>query len=58
MFGQDTIIPINHIADWNLILQHKHVQINYDADRENESKVEHNYQVGNKEILRNNQANE
>ena len=42
------ILPINHVVDWMYIRQHKQTQINKDAARENNTRIDHYYRVGDK----------
>ena len=48
VFGRDTIPPINHVADWRYICQHKQTQIDNYVIRENTTIIDHNYREGNK----------
>ena len=52
-FGGDMILPIKHIVGWKLIHQWRKKQINYGNIFENTSRVNYDYQVGEKVILRN-----
>ena len=56
IFGQDIILPINHVSDWRCVRQHKHVQIEKDAIRNNSTRIDHNYRVGDQFMLRNKAA--
>ena len=42
------IPPINYVADWRYIRQRKQTKINKYADRENTTRIDHNYRVGDK----------
>ena len=42
------ILPINHGVDWRYIYQQKQTKINKDVDRENTTRIDYNYIVGNK----------
>ena len=42
------IRPINHIADWRYTRQRKQTQTNKDAARENTTRINHDYRVGDK----------
>ena len=48
VFGQDMILPINHVPDWRYIRQHKQAQIYNDVIRENANRIDHDYIVGDK----------
>ena len=48
VFGRDTTLPINHVAGWKYIRQLKQTQINKDLARENNTRTDHNYRVGDK----------
>ena len=55
-FGRDMIPPINHVADWTYINQRKQTQINKDVNRENTTRADQIYIVGDKLITKNNSA--
>ena len=46
VFGQDMILPINHLASWILIHQRKQAQIEKEVIRENSTRVNHDYRIG------------
>ena len=46
VFVQDMILPMNHIDNWRLILQRKQAQIEKDVIRENSTRVDHDYIIG------------
>ena len=48
VFGIDMILPINHVADFRYICQRKHKQINKYLDRENTTRIDYDYRVGDK----------
>ena len=56
VFGRDMILRINHVAYWRYIHQHKQAQIEKYTIRENSTRIDHNYRVGNKFMIRNNSA--
>ena len=48
VFGRYTILPINHVEDWRYICQRKQTKINKDVACENNTRIDHNYRVGDK----------
>ncbi len=52
VFGRDMLIPITTQANWELIRQRRQEEINRNNDRENRSRIPHEYQVGEKVLLR------
>ena len=52
-FGRYMIIPTNNVADWRYIRQSNQTQINKDANRENTTRTDHNYKVGDKVMTTN-----
>ena len=54
VFGRDMVLPIKHIANWKLIRQSKQAQINYDNVRKNKNRLDHDYQVRYRSMIRNN----
>ena len=48
VFGQDTIIPINHVAGWMYKRQRKQVQIDKDIIRENYTRINNDYRLEDK----------
>ena len=42
------ILPINHVEDCRYICQRKQMQINKDVDRENTTRINYDYRVGDK----------
>ena len=52
VFGQDTILPINHMANWIYIRQLKQAQIEKYIIRENSTIIEYNFRVGDQITLR------
>ena len=53
VFGRDMIILINHIAYWRLIFQNKRDKIINDNVYGNTSRIDYDYQVGEKIMLKN-----
>ena len=50
------IPPINHIADWRYIRQRKQKQINKGVPCEKTTRIDHNYRVGDKILIKNRSA--
>ena len=48
VFGQDEILNIKHVSDWEHIRQRKQLQINHNNKRENMRRNNHQYKVGDK----------
>ena len=46
VFGRDMILPINNLANWRFIHQHKQAQIEEDLIQKNSTRTDHNYRVG------------
>ena len=53
VFGRDAILNTRHEADWHIIKKRKQDLINRGNDRENRSRLEHTYKVGDKVLLKN-----
>ena len=49
VFGQDMLLNIHFVAKWNIINEQK--QRHMDNERENKSRIEHNYSVGDKVLV-------
>ena len=45
------ILPINHIVDWRYIRQRKQLQIGKDVIRENTTRIDHYYIVGDELMI-------
>ena len=52
VFGQDAILKIKHVADWEHIRQHKQLRINHNNKRESMCRNNHQYKVGEKILVR------
>ena len=52
VFGQDAILNIKHVANWEHIWQHKQLQINHINKRENMRWNKHQYKVGDKILVK------
>ena len=50
------ILLINHIVYWRYIRQRKQEQINKDLNHENNTRIDHDYIVGDKVITKNRSA--
>ena len=48
VFGQDAILNIKHVADWDHIWQRKQERINCNKERENMHRNNHQYKVGDR----------
>ena len=48
VFGQDAILNIKHVADWEHIQQRKKIRVNHNDKRENMRRNNHQYKVGDK----------
>ena len=51
VFGQDAILNIKHVADWEHIRQRKQFQINHNNKRENMQRNNHQYKTGDKILV-------
>ena len=51
------ILPIEHVANWRLIYQHKKSLIDKNADKENSTRTNHHFQVEDQVLISNNKAN-
>ena len=52
VFGQDAILNIKHVADWEHIQQRKQLRINHNNKQENMRWNNHQYKVGNKILVK------
>ena len=53
VFGRDAILNIKFEADWNLIKQRKQHLINKNNQRENKSRKDYDYHVGQQVLIEN-----
>jgi len=56
VFGRDLILNIKHVADWEAIKQQKQKKINYNNQRENNTRIPHTYEVGDLVLMRDKKA--
>ena len=56
VFGRYMILPINHVAYLGYICQRKQTQINKDVNRENNTRIEYDYRVGDNFMTNNRSA--
>jgi hypothetical protein len=54
IFGQGMLFDIQFIADWKKIGEHRQLLTNRNTNRKNEGQIDHEYQVGQKVLVRNN----
>jgi hypothetical protein len=52
VFGQDAILNVKHITDWEHIKQQKQTRINENNRRENKSRCVHQYSLGDKILIK------
>ena len=52
VFGQDAILNIKHVADWEHIWQRKQLRINHNNKRENMQRNNHQYKIGDKILVK------
>lgn len=50
-FGQDMVIPATYLANWRLIQSRRHKNVLYNNARENRSRLDHDYKVGDEVFL-------
>ena len=55
-FGQDMILSINNIVNWKYICQQKQAQIEKAVIRENSTRIDHDYNIGDKIMVKRNWA--
>ena len=53
VFGRDAIFNIKHTANWQELAVKKQAIINKNNQKENAKRVEHEYQVGDKVLIKN-----
>eukprot|EP00957_Ditylum_brightwellii_P004666 354698-Ditylum_brightwellii.AAC.1 len=56
VFGRDAILNVEHEADWSYIKQGKEDLIRKKNEQENKKRKTHNYQIGDKVLLKGNRA--
>jgi hypothetical protein len=54
VFGQDILFDIPFIAEWKKIREHRQRLTNLNTAHKNEGRIDYDYQVGQKVLLRNN----
>ncbi|KAL7503005.1 hypothetical protein ACHAXN_000856, partial [Cyclotella atomus] len=52
VFGRDMLFDISFLADWNKIGEYRQRQTDRNTARENKSRVDWNYEVGGKVLIR------
>ena len=52
VYGRDMIYPLQYIAQWDVICKNKKVLIKKANIRENSCRVDHQYKVGDKVLVR------
>ena len=52
IFGRDILFNIPYIADWNKIGDHRQRQTDHNTERENKSRRDYDYKVGDKVLIR------
>ena len=52
VFGQDAILNIKHVADWEKIRQRKQLRINHNNKQKNMQRNNHQYKVGDKILVK------
>ena len=57
-FGQHMILPIDHVANWRYIRQRKQTQINKNLIREKSTRIDHDYSLGDKSMIKTKSAYE
>eukprot|EP00957_Ditylum_brightwellii_P151970 11572308-Ditylum_brightwellii.AAC.1 len=56
VFGKDAILNVKHEADWSYIKQRREELIRNNNEQENKKRKTHNYQIGDKFLLRGNRT--
>ncbi len=51
-FGQDMLFDISFMADWQKVGEHRHQLTDINNARENEGRIDYDYKVGQKVLLR------
>jgi hypothetical protein len=52
VFGRDMVLPINFVADWAAIEQQRQKEITRNNRRENASRINHDYKLGEKVLVK------
>jgi hypothetical protein len=52
VFGRDMLLPIKFMADWGAIEQQRQKEMARNNRRENDSRIGHDYKVGDKVLLK------
>jgi hypothetical protein len=52
VFGRDMVLPIKFMADWGAIKQQRQKEMGRNDRRENSSRINHDYKVGDKILLK------
>ena len=52
-FGRDSILNVRHEANWKLIKEKKQKLINLGNELENKKRLNHEYKIGEKVVLKN-----
>jgi hypothetical protein len=52
IFGPDMLFDFLFIADWNKIGEHRQLLTDHNTDHENEGRIDNDYQVGQKVLVR------
>ena len=53
VFGRDSVLNVQHEANWQLIKERKQKLINRGNTQENKSRLDHVYKIGDKVLLKN-----
>eukprot|EP00957_Ditylum_brightwellii_P198437 15122505-Ditylum_brightwellii.AAC.1 len=56
VFGRDAIMNIKHKTDWSCIKQRREEVIRKNNEQENKKRKTHNYQIGDRVLLKGNRA--
>eukprot|EP00957_Ditylum_brightwellii_P072386 5501629-Ditylum_brightwellii.AAC.1 len=56
VFGRDAILNVKYEVDWNCIKQRREILIRKNNEQENKKRKTHNYQIGDKVLLKGNRA--
>ena len=56
VFGRDAILNISHDACWKIIKDKKQKQIIKNNARENKSRIDHTYKIGDQVLIKNEQS--